>query len=116
MRFAIILASALFVVGGCKDGPVQAVETERNCLMNGPSVRPVSATLHPGDTLQAYVIPNLCSSPQVSFRWVSNDTAVARVDSLTGLIRARSPGRSSITVIERQDPTQRVSMALDVIP
>ena len=78
-------------------------------------VSPASAILHSGDTLQARAnVPSCSAIYSPTFRWRSSDTTVAVVDSLTGLILARSAGLTSIIASRLRDPTQAGSLTLKV--
>jgi uncharacterized protein YjdB len=86
------------------------------CITIGPSVRPNSTTLHPGDTLRLSVsLPSCAAGPtNPTFRWSSSDSTVALVDSLSGLIRARALGTVTIIAAATQDRSVKGGMLLVV--
>jgi hypothetical protein len=99
--------------------PVTGV-VARDCFLNGPTVSPAVATLHVGDTLPVSVKPAPAEcwpsqTPQ-SYRWLSSDTAIARIDSVTGVARARKAGIATITASEVSQPSVRAAMVLQVAP
>jgi Big-like domain-containing protein len=112
-KVAILIGLTLFILAACRDA--RTVQTEPDCVLIGPTVSPPSATLHPGDTLRVRASYSPCpSGPAPSFRWRSTDTLIAMVDSVTGLVRARSLGQASIIATAVSEPALRGAMALDV--
>jgi hypothetical protein len=97
VKVIILIGPTLIILAACRDG-LPAVQTEPDCLLIGPTVSPASATLHPGDTLRVR----------------SSDTLIAVVDSLTGLVRARSLGQASIIATALSDRALVGAMALQV--
>ena len=113
-RVSVIAVSASLVLTACRDrGHVSP--TSSDCVLVGPTAAPPSATLHPGDTLRvrASYTPCPAGSP-ASFRWRSSDTVIAVVDSLTGLVRARSVGQATIVAAVVAEPSLVAAMALQV--
>jgi uncharacterized protein YjdB len=88
------------------------------CAAVGLSVMPASATAHIVDTLRVTATPlRGCSGIAGStFRWRSNDTSIATVDSLSGLLRARATGNVAIVARAVEDTTIAGAMILKVIP
>jgi hypothetical protein len=114
VKVIILIGPTLIILAACRDG-LPAVQTEPDCLLIGPTVSPASATLHPGDTLRVRASYSLCpAAPAPSFRWRSSDTLIAVVDSLTGLVRARSLGQASIIATALSDRALVGAMALQV--
>jgi uncharacterized protein YjdB len=91
---SLLFVATLVAVAACSATASDAV-TPTDFVSCTPTVRPSSATLHPGDTLRVTVTVSSCSLP-ATFRWSSSDSSVAFVDSLSGLIRARSLGTATI--------------------
>jgi hypothetical protein len=112
-KVAILIGLTPFILAACRDA--RTVQTEPDCSVTGPTVSPPLATLHPGDTLRARASYSPCpAGPAPSFRWRSSDTLIAVVDSVMGLVRARSPGQASIIATAVSEPALRGAMALDV--
>lgn len=115
MRVVILIGPALLIQAACHDGVARVVQTEPDCVLIGPTVSPASATLHPGDTLRVHASYSPCpTGPAPSFRWRSSDTVTAAVDSLTGLVRARTPGQATVVATLLSEPTLKGAMALQV--
>ena len=121
MRVAALLISCLIAIGACRateathDDPDPPVD----CILLGPRVSPASARVHPGDTVRATVAFQWCSGGvvvQSDVRWTSNDTTIAAVDSVAGLVRARKQGLATITATLVVDRTLRGAMAFEVVP
>lgn len=114
MKVAVLIGSTLVILAACRDG-LPAVQTDPDCLLIGPTVSPASATLHPGDTLRVRASYSPCPAAAApSFRWRSSDTLIAVVDSLTGLVKARSLGQASIIAMALSDRSLMGAMALQV--
>jgi uncharacterized protein YjdB len=115
MRVAMFVALALSILAACRNGNDHAASTGPDCVLNGPTASPPSATLHPGDTLRMRASYTPCPAGlPASFRWRSSDTVIAVVDSLTGLVRARSLGHATIIAAVVTEPTLVAAMALQV--
>src|SRR4029078_8293413 len=103
---SLLFVAALVAVGACGATASDAVSPTDYavCITIGPSVRPNFPTLHPGDTLRASASLPSCTAGAITptFRWASSDSSVALVDSVGGLIRARSLGTATM----RAAPTQ----------
>jgi len=115
MRVFAVAVSALLLLTACRDRSGHASPTSFDCVLVGPTATPPSATLHPGDTLRvrASYTPCPAGSP-ASFRWRSSDTVIAVVDSVTGLVRARSVGQATIVAAVVAEPSLVAAMALQV--
>ena len=113
-----LFVAALFAVGACAATASDAVTPSDSavCIMIGPSVRPNFATLHPGDTLRASASLPSCTAGAITptFRWSSSDSSVALVDSLSGLIRARSLGTATIIAALAAESSVKGAMLLVV--
>jgi hypothetical protein len=102
MRHARLLVSALLLAQclGCESTlPV----TQDRCLTRLAQLQPEAPRLAVGDTvtMTGHIIgPSACLPPGVTtatqLRWASGDTTIAVVDSVTGLLTARSPGQVGI--------------------
>lgn len=115
MKVAILIGPTLLALAGCHGDAARAVQAEPDCSLIGPTVSPATAILHPGDTLQTRVSYSPCPAGTApSFQWRSTDTLIAVVDSLTGLVRARSLGQTSIIATAVNAPALRGAMALQV--
>ena len=115
---SLFFVAALVVAGACGAAardvvtPIDSV----SCITIGPTVRPASATLHPGDTLRVSVSMPACAlgTTTETFRWSSSDSSVAFVDSLSGLIRARSLGTATIIAALAAERSVKGAMLLVV--
>ena len=118
MKLSLFVA-ALVAVGACSatSGAITAPDSV-SCITIGPTVRPSSATLHPGDTLRVSASLPSCGlgAPTATFRWASSDSSVALVDSLSGLIRARSLGTATVIAAWAADRSVKGAMLLVVAP
>ena len=115
MRVVSLIGPALLIQAACHDGAARAVQTDPTCAEMEITVSPASATLHPGDTLRVRASNSPCQTgPAPSFRWRSSDTVTAVVDSLTGLVRARSPGQATVVATLLSEPTLHGAMILQV--
>jgi len=103
---------------GTLGGPAEENATGGVCDLNGLVVSPAVVTLHVGDTLRISAQLQFCGAKPTyaDFRWQSNDTSIARVDSLIGLIHARARGQVSIIASAVLDPTVKASALVSVIP
>jgi uncharacterized protein YjdB len=106
------------VVVGCGRSSTGLVGSGPDCTVSGPFVSPPSVTLHAGDSLRATAVVQQCEGQPTSttVRWRTSDTAVAIVDSLSGLVRARASGRSTIIASLVVNPQIEGAMALTVAP
>ena len=115
---SLLFVATLVAVGACgataSDGVT--LPDSVSCTLQGPTVRPNSATLHPGDTLRVSASLPSCGLgvTTATFRWSSSDSSVALVDSLSGLIRARSLGTATITAAVTADRSVKGAMLLAV--
>lgn len=91
--FALFLAAA----PSCTRLPIL-----RDCFTPLGRISPAAVTLAPGDTttLRVADISYQCAadSAAVRIRFQSSDTAVATVDSISGLVRASAPGTTTVSV------------------
>jgi len=86
-----------------------------DCTLLAVSLSPSTATLRPGDTLLVTATRHFCGAPTTTrFRWLSGNTLVADVDSLSGLVRARDVGTTAIIVTDANEPTLKAAMSLRV--
>lgn len=114
----LILAPVVIAVTACS---TSVAAPPSNCVNTAPgaSVQPSSATLSVGDTLRlAAALPPGCTGtlPTPVWRWSSSNAAVARVDSLTGLVTAVGPGTTAISAAPTFDPTIRGTSTVRVLP
>jgi uncharacterized protein YjdB len=111
---SLLFVATLVAVGACGATAGDAVTpTDFVSCLPGPTVRPPSATLHSGDTLRVTATVSSCSLP-ATFRWSSSDSNVAFVDSLSGLIRARSLGTATIIAALAAERSVKGAMLLVV--
>jgi uncharacterized protein YjdB len=115
---ALLYVVALVMIGACAATATDAVTPTDSvvCITIGATVRPNSATLHPGDTLRVSASLPSCGlgAPTATFRWASSDSSVAVVDSPSGLIRARSLGTATIIAAVTADRSVKGAMLLVV--
>lgn len=77
-------------------------------------VTPGVATLHPGDTARFAMVA--CNVAADAWRWHMNDTAIASVDSLSGLVRAKGLGLTSLIAVDKSEPTVSGAAIVNVVP
>ena len=115
---SLLFVATLVAVGACGATASDAVTLPDSvsCTLQGPTVRPSTATLHPGDTLRVSASLPSCGlgATTATFRWSSSDSSVALVDSLSGLIRARSLGTVTIVAAAAADRSVKGAMLLVV--
>ncbi|MEO7086327.1 MAG: Ig-like domain-containing protein [Gemmatimonadaceae bacterium] len=117
MRLVTPLACAL-VLSAC-GGAVAATDATtqtQSCILLGVRVSPSAATLHAGDTLRAHAVPGACSTGVVSFLWSTSDSAVAAVESSSGLIHGISKGLTTVIARDAHDTTDKGAMVVQVVP
>jgi uncharacterized protein YjdB len=119
MRILVVLALGAATVTACRTREPTAADSAALgavCAARGMFVSPTSATLHPGDTLRASAQMSDCGGPvsPLPSRWLSADTTVATVDSISGLIRARSLGTTTIIAAALADRNVKASLLLAV--
>ncbi len=92
--YAVLSLAAVSLLGGCDaDTPTFCPGDLRW------EVSPTSASLSVGDTVTATAEALGCGGTQrleEDMRWTSRDSTIARVDSITGTIRAQSVGQTEI--------------------
>jgi len=117
MRVRSVVALAGLVVVACSKASTPTNTPAIDCS-GTVSVSPSSATLHLGDTLRAVAKDTPCPAgpSTATFRWRSSDTTIANVDSIAGLVRARSIGHATIIGTETGSQGVQVAMALEVVP
>lgn len=119
MRVSYTAVGLALLLGACSGDGKNTQTTLPECIMVGPQVAPPTATLHPGDTLRARGSVTPCQQEtlsDVTFRWRASDTSVATVDSVTGLVTARSAGKATIVGSLTADRQIQGAMALTVAP
>jgi uncharacterized protein YjdB len=107
-------------VAACNSTPSNILGdgVDRSCAaVGGVQVTPPSASMHPGDNLRVIVRVGTCTgTSSTDVRWLSSDTTVALVDSLTGLVQARHAGTATIVATAVVDPQIQGALALQVTP
>jgi uncharacterized protein YjdB len=118
MRVRGVFVLAGLVVVACSKASTTTNAPTIDCIVATVSVSPPSATLHLGDTLRAVAKDTPCPAgpSTATFRWRSSDTTIANVDSIAGLVRARSIGHATIIGTESGSQGVQVAMALEVVP
>ncbi len=105
----IVLAALAACSSEAATKPVTA-DTAGVCLCE-PRVSPAAAVLDIGDRIQF----NITAGAQYgSFWWRSSNSAVATVDSLTGVAVARSNGSVAIIATSLKDATVKAAAALTI--
>jgi len=86
------------------------------CVLNGLSVSPSTATLHPGDSLRVVLNYTPCfgEPTTIAVRWRSSNISIATVGDTSGLVRAYSRGQATIIATAVADPTVQSAMLLVV--
>lgn len=90
-----------------------------DCDLDGPRVSPGYASLHAGDTLRLKADFLACGQVEPTypeFHWSSNDSSIAMVDSISGLVRARKNGLTTITATLVSNVYSKASVAINVVP
>lgn len=77
-------------------------------------VSPSNVTLSVGDTIRLHA--SACESPSAPWFWKMSDTAVASIDSASGLLSARKPGSASAIAIWSANVNVKGAAAVQVIP
>jgi hypothetical protein len=106
----------MLACAGAEPGVVPSdTATVGTCLI-GIMVSPASAMLHPGDAFLLSATGG-CANQPVVVRCMSSDTLKATVDSVTGLVRAKSvSGSVSIIASLLSDRTVQGAAAVQVEP
>ena len=113
-----IVAVSLVIACGVQQ-TVAPPDSPPNFGVSGISVSPQSATLHVGDTLRLRGIATYgtAQTPRdTTIMWVSSRPAVARIDSLSGLVTASAPGTATMTATLRVDNNFKAGAQVTVIP
>jgi hypothetical protein len=114
------LLTGLALLGdGCSGRAVNVTGMQAvDCILLSVTVSPPSVTMHPGDTLRAaaHPPPPCGSMVTYTFRWLSSDTTVASVDSVSGLVLARHQGTTTIVVDVADNRSVQGAMAVQVVP
>lgn len=105
LRPLILSALALAAIVACSrhDMPTETILPDQ-CFIVLATITPLPPPLAVGDTVRLHATFNAgppcipANATQADLRWVTGDTAVVALDSLTGLVRARKPGGAIITV------------------
>src|SRR5262245_37440310 len=114
---SVLLLASIIALTSCQQGETLATETQipASCVLRGPSVSPVQATVSVGGSLRLEASAP-CGFVQPIFRWVAGDTGVASVDFVTGIATGRRAGTTQIITYIVQDPNVRGAMTLRVDP
>jgi hypothetical protein len=91
-----------------------------SCLVDLAPITARTNVVSVGDTLtfQANLGPAECLPSGITteeWRWSSSDTLIARIDSLSGVAEAVSPGDVLIEVRHAQDPVVASGIGLQVV-
>jgi hypothetical protein len=94
-KLSVASLAAAMALWGCSSRPTASLCTDEL------NVRPVpgDTTLSVGQQFTAHVLLSTCGGTRQvndTFTWTSQDSAVARVDRLTGVATAVAPGRTSL--------------------
>ncbi len=110
------------VIGGCARSSASSTLTQPqiqcpgNTLL-GPTVTPASATLSVGDTLRLVAkIDCTVGGAPASFTWASKESAIATVDTSSGLVTAIAKGTAVIVATWTADPTSSGASTITVTP
>ena len=116
MKLTIAIIAAATVLVACQVNDTTQVASIRECV--NPTITPASASLAAGDTLRVHASPLFScngAGPLLAY-WHSNNTAIATVDSASGLVTARSVGTASIVIVAAIDPAVASAMVVRVTP
>ncbi len=110
---------AFIVELGCTQVDVQSAPSEPppaiSCVAREWGISPVSVSLAVGDTMHFTLHPGGCDVLPPAVRWLSGNPQIAEVDSITGLVRGRGVGPTTITVASVADRNVKKAAALQVI-
>jgi hypothetical protein len=114
---SVLPGLACLVIAACKDTLATGGQTNPNivCDSPGPTLSPSSTVLRVGDTVRVRAVlpPPPCSSERVV--WSTMNAAVARVDSVSGLVTAVGIGFTEIVASERPDSVVTSAVSLTVV-
>lgn len=120
----VVAVMALIVVGvaACTgaDSPTLS-DSLGECNLPEAFVTPAAATLHIGDTLTLSVKGGPCpqggtTTQPPRWTWRSSDSAIATVDSSSGLVRARAKGSTTIISTLVSDAAIQGAGNITVVP
>jgi uncharacterized protein YjdB len=118
----VLVVAIAVAASACSSSDVVSLATD-GCdseVLHTVTVSPASATLHPGDSIQVVAIADPCSAAaQVNtgaFFWKASDSSVATVDSVSGMVHARSTGTATIIATSSLIPAISGAMSLTVSP
>lgn len=112
----VLCAAVSLALSGCGDEQV----IDDSCFVDLAPITPRTTTLNVGDTVtfQAALGPANCLPAGVEppdWRWYSQDTLVATIDSLSGLATAVGPGLGPIRVEHARERSVQSSAILRVL-
>lgn len=112
------LACTAVLMSACAEEATQLTEPPPRRCPEGISATPASASLHIGDTLRlrAVVFWSCRSLSDASVYWRSQNPQVAAIDSLSGLVRARALGSSTMIARANADPNFAAGVQVNVVP
>ena len=115
---ALVVGAGLVAVAGCGGSKTVAPDptAEIGCLVNGITLTPSTAVIHPGDSIHVLAIYTPCFGlPRtVAMQWRSSRASAATVDPLDGEVRAYTRGQATIIANDPHDPAVSGAMALVV--
>lgn len=120
--FVCTLVAVTIVACSCAASPAAAKsstdssETPFACMVHTPTVTPVTATIHVGDTLQLTAIVDAGCEPNAVIRWTSTMPTIATVDSVSALVLGVSSGVALIYATDRHDPSDAGAATVTVVP
>jgi uncharacterized protein YjdB len=114
------LVSVGIALGACSASTVApAQDTDCANMVSPAIVLPSTATLSVGDTMRltAILAAHCPGGPTTAqWRWESGNSALASVDSLTGLVTARAAGTTTVVATATFDSTIAGAATVRVLP
>jgi uncharacterized protein YjdB len=118
MRVAAPVVAIAVTLGACREMAAPRSAPPIDCAVGSARVSPTEATLHRGDTLRvrAFVTPCPQDTFTPTFLWSSSDASVANVDSISGLVLAKSTGTATILGAATQNRAIAIAAVIRVVP
>jgi hypothetical protein len=119
MRRSVVIAALALAATACgADRPVGTtppVDSLVGCI-GLIAVNPATATLHAGDTLRLKITGGSNCNSISQWRWRTSDTLVATIDSIEGVVRAKSRGVTTAIAEALLDRNIKGAAAITVVP
>jgi len=113
IRRVLPLVIVAFVLG-CDSTAFTFASAGADCTLGGVAVSPASLSMVVGDTTTVTASLAACQTSTAAFSWRSSNPAIARVDSVQGLVRAVGAGQASVIASVVGDTTLKGTVAVVV--